>query len=176
MAGIITDNNIQKLKKCFTVSSLNLNRIREELKIKRGNNTLRDFILGKSDDPGIMALSKIAEFANMDLMLVPIKKIDRLDSNSKQQEEELLKLIDSRFEEISFNLMHLTLKHPQKVSQQKPKKTSYTKPKVINNSSLIHNSLLCTDDIKLDNIFDDFLNDNVDVGTIDINVLNNDGY
>ena len=86
---MISDNNIIKLRNCFS-GQININKLREDLNIKRGNNTLRDFILGLNDDPGIMALEKMAEYANMDVMLVPIKKIDRLDSISKQQEEEFI--------------------------------------------------------------------------------------
>ena len=47
---MISQKHLKMIKDCFTGASLNINKIRTDLKIKRGNNTLRDFILGASEE------------------------------------------------------------------------------------------------------------------------------
>lgn len=105
---MISKANMEKIKKCFSNQDLNINKIRSDLKIKRGNNTLRDFILGLSDDPGTMALEKMADYANMDFVLVPIKRLERLDTVSKNLEQDFIRSIDERYDELALILSQLT--------------------------------------------------------------------
>ena len=158
---MISDNNIIKLRNCFS-GQININKLREDLNIKRGNNTLRDFILGLNDDPGIMALEKMADYANMDFMLVPIKKIDRLDSISKQQEEEFIKKIESRYDEFCLHISSLVSTCPKKISTKKEPKTK----RVIdlqNSNKVIDSLLLGT---AADQSLDDIFSTDMDIGSL----------
>lgn len=119
---MISQKHLKMIKACFSGASLNINKIRTDLKIKRGNNTLRDFILGLNDDPGAMALEKMADYANMDFIIVPIKRLERLDNISKAQEEEFIKTIDNRYEELCVTLSSLVRNSPKKVGTKKEPK------------------------------------------------------
>jgi len=139
MREMISKDNIRKIKNCFSKGPVNLNQIRASLNIRRGNNTLRDFVMGTSDEPGYMALLKMTEYSNMDLMVIPVKRLDRLDNQSRQDEQQILNLINERFTEVSINLNNLVTKYPQKVSKQKLKKEDKKK---LQNSTLIQESLM----------------------------------
>lgn len=119
---MISQKHLKMIKACFFGASLNINKIRTDLKIKRGNNTLRDFILGLNDDPGAMALEKMADYANMDFIIVPVKRLERLDNVSKAKEEEFIKNIDERYAELCSNLSGLVKSSPKKIGTKKEPK------------------------------------------------------
>lgn len=160
---MISKANMAKIKKCFSNQELNVNKIRADLKIKRGNNTLRDFILGLSQDPGTMALEKMADYANMDFILVPIKRLDRLDSISKKKEEEFIQSIDNRFDELSTALMQLSLTCPKKVSTKK--EPTFKRDIDLSNSNLVLDSLMITTDENTQTL-DDIFNAPLVIGTL----------
>lgn len=156
---MISEANMNKIKKCFTSQELNVNKIRAELKIKRGNNTLRDFILGLSDDPGTMALEKMADYANMDFILVPIKRLERLDSVSKQKEEEFIRTINERFDEFALTLSKLTGTCPKKISTKK--EPTFKRDIDLSNANVVMNSIVNSSSegaALLDDIFNTPLN------------------
>ena len=152
---MISKKHLDQIKKCFSGQELNINKIRTDLGIKRGNNTLRDFIIGESDDPGVMALEKMADYANMDFIMIPVKRLDRLDSISRQQEEKFIELINSRFDEFCLIMSDLTKASPKKVGIKKEPK--FKRNIDLSKSNVVMESLGTSNqgDEDLDSIFSD---------------------
>ncbi len=155
---MISQKHLKMIKDCFTGASLNINKIRTDLKIKRGNNTLRDFILGASEDPGVMALEKMADYAHMDFIIVPIKRLERLDNISKAQEEEFIRTIDERYAEFCSNLSGLVKNSPKKIGIKKEPK--FKRNIDLSNSNTVMQSLGSNDyNISAQNLDDIFNSD-----------------
>mgnify|MGYP000101903328 CR=1 FL=1 len=160
---MISKANMEKIKKCFSNQDLNINKIRSDLKIKRGNNTLRDFILGLSDDPGTMALEKMADYANMDFVLVPIKRLERLDTVSKNLEQDFIRSIDERYDELSLILSQLTSLCPKKISTKK--EPTFKRNIDLSNSNVVMNSIV-NSSTEFAQSLDDIFNAPIDIGAL----------
>ena len=152
---MISKKHLEQIKECFTGQELNINKIRTDLGIKRGNNTLRDFIIGESEDPGVMALEKMADYANMDFIMIPVKRLERLDLRSKAQEEQFISMINDRFDEFCSIMSDLTKASPKKVGIKKEPK--FKRNMDLSKSNLIMESLGSSSngDTDIDSIFSD---------------------